>query len=49
MKKRLEEIKYRMWEISMADYIRGDERIEYEALKAEKMMIEAEMVKEDKE
>ena len=45
---RLTWIQYRMWEIEMADYIRGDERREYERLKAEKAMLEYVIAKENK-
>jgi hypothetical protein len=46
MKERLNQINYRLWEISMADFIRGDERREYEDLQEEKRRLEEEMRKE---
>jgi hypothetical protein len=46
MKERLNQINYRLWEISMADFIRGDERREYEDLQEEKRKLEEEMRKE---
>jgi hypothetical protein len=46
MKERLNQINYRLWEISMADFIRGDERREYEALQEEKRRLEEAMRKE---
>ena len=46
MKERLNQINYRLWEISMADFIRGDERKEYEDLQEEKRRLEEEMRKE---
>jgi hypothetical protein len=46
MKERLNQINYRLWELSMADFIRGDERREYEDLQEEKRRLEEEMRKE---
>ncbi len=46
MKERMTQINYRLWEISMADFIRGDERREYEDLQEEKRRLEEEMRKE---
>lgn len=46
MKERLNQINYRLWEISMADFIRGGERREYEDLQEEKRRLEEEMRKE---
>lgn len=41
IKKRIDQIEFRMWYIEMADYIRGDERREYEELRREKAELEA--------
>lgn len=41
IKERISQIESRMWYIEMADYIRGDERKEYEELRREKAELEA--------
>ena len=43
IKKRISQIEFRMWNIEMADYIRGDERREYEELRREKAELEAQL------
>lgn len=43
IKKRIDQIEFRMWYIEMADYIRGDERREYEELRREKAELEAQL------
>ena len=43
IKKRISQIEFRMWNIEMADYIRGDERREYETLRREKADLEAQL------
>jgi hypothetical protein len=43
IKKRISQIESRMWNIEMADYIRGDERREYEKLRREKADLEAQL------
>lgn len=43
IKKKISQIEFRMWNIEMADYIRGDERREYEALRREKADLEAQL------
>lgn len=43
IKKRISQIELRMWDIEMADYIRGDERREYEELCREKARLEAQL------
>ena len=43
IKERISQIEFRMWYIEMADYIRGDERKEYEKLCIEKAELEAQL------
>ena len=43
IKQRINQIEFRMWNIEMADYIRGDERREYEELRREKAELEAKL------
>ena len=39
IKERINQIEFRMWNIEMADYIRGDERREYEELRRGKQSL----------
>lgn len=43
IKERINQIELRMWNIEMADYIRGDERREYEELRRERAKLEAQL------
>lgn len=43
IKERISQIELRMWNIEMADYIRGDERREYEELRRERAKLEAQL------